>query len=280
MKKLVLIIATLSNSILIIAQITLEQTYDSTGYYYDGGNSARKSQLFMVTLESSGQKYVDIDRNNRQIRFYNLNHSIYKTISLSSLPVGWQTSDIIYISEHLFASDDKIEFMYIVNDGPNPSMTLIVNEDGIVLLQVDSAAPYVRANIRQQQEPIYNTQNGTKMILSHYNQSALVYGLEGTLSATKKDLNKHKINNNTGDIHLYPNPSINRIRVHYKLPQGINDGEIVFYNINGSEVKRFKIDRTFDHLLISTAELSAGTYYYNLQTSKGLSAGKKMIKIK
>jgi hypothetical protein len=50
--------------------------------------------------------------------------------------------------------------------------------------------------------------------------------------------------------------------------------------MQGKEIKRFKVDKTFDHLLISTSDIPAGTYFFQLQTSNQNSAGKKMVVIK
>jgi hypothetical protein len=50
--------------------------------------------------------------------------------------------------------------------------------------------------------------------------------------------------------------------------------------LQGAEVKRFKVDRTFSNLLISTADIAARTYYYQLQTNRENSGGEKMIVIK
>ena len=38
-------------------------------------------QLYIVKLEVDGEKYVFVDRANKQIKFYNLNHTLWKTIS-------------------------------------------------------------------------------------------------------------------------------------------------------------------------------------------------------
>lgn len=77
-----------------------------------------------------------------------------------------------------------------------------------------------------------------------------------------------------------PNPTEGNTRVNYTLPEGANTGEIVFCNQQGEEVKRFKVDRTFDHLLISTADLPAGSYFYQLQCGGTTIGGKKVIVVK
>ncbi len=78
----------------------------------------------------------------------------------------------------------------------------------------------------------------------------------------------------------YPNPAKNTTRIDYTLPDGVNNGVIVFYDLQGNEIKRFKVDKTFDHLLVSTADLSSGTYYFQLQTALQNSEGKKIVVIK
>ena len=78
----------------------------------------------------------------------------------------------------------------------------------------------------------------------------------------------------------YPNTTNNSTRIDYTFPSGVNEGQIVFYDLQGKEIKRFKVDKTFDHLLISTSDIPAGTYFYQLQTANQSSAGKKMVVIK
>jgi hypothetical protein len=78
----------------------------------------------------------------------------------------------------------------------------------------------------------------------------------------------------------YTNQKDGSTKIDYTLPPGENEGEIVFYNLQGSEVKRFKAGRTFNTLLISTKDIAAGTYFYQLQTAGESSGGKKMVVIK
>jgi hypothetical protein len=87
----------------------------------------------------------------------------------------------------------------------------------------------------------------------------------------------------TGIAENRPNASANRAngatRIRYTLPDGISEGEIAFYNMKSIKVKRFKVDRTFDTLLISTSDPPAGTYYYQFQAGGQTSEGKKLVVI-
>ena len=78
----------------------------------------------------------------------------------------------------------------------------------------------------------------------------------------------------------YPNPSSSQTHIPYTLPQGETAGEIIFYDMTGAEVKRYKVDKTFSDLIITTADLSAGSYYYQLQTPHSKSEGKKLVVVK
>ncbi|MEI6851486.1 MAG: T9SS type A sorting domain-containing protein [Bacteroidota bacterium] len=237
----------------------------------------------IIKFEVSGERYVRINMQNQSIDIYSLNHSFIKSISYASYPHNPNNIPVIlYLSEKLFDPDNKIEFMWIYVTSPDQTpYTRIYNEDGTLLFQADSMAARVVGNIPQQQYPIYNTANGTKMILSCYaNGQAKVFSLPGTLTECIAKENENLLNA-TGTIsNPYPNPSINYTQIDYKLPDEVNNGEIVFYDLQGIEHMRFKIDRTFNTLLVSTLDIAAGTYYYQLQTTKQNSEAKKMVVIK
>ncbi len=284
MKKLLLLSA-LFVSCLAKGQITLEHTYDSASTY-TFGSPLTFSELMIIKFEVSGEHYVKINKWGKVIDIYDMNHSLTKTISLSSLPPsynGGPLADILYLSENLFNTDSKIEFMYTVGGPPPNTFTGIYNENGTLLFS-DTGAAIVHPNWEMQQFPIYNTSFGTKMILSYAGSSmnnfkAKVFSLPGTLSTGIENGNKQLMQNNLIS-NPYPNPNRNYTNIDYQLPDGETTGEIIFYDLAGNEVKRFRVDRTFTSLHLSTADLAPGTYYYQLQTSKQSSQGKKMVVIK
>jgi hypothetical protein len=265
------------------AQISLEHTYDSASTFNValGGLNA-SSQLELVNFEVSGYQYVKINRWARCIYIYDLSHALVQTISLAGLPANSSyntVGDVLYLSEHLFNNDSKKEFMYVKDAVyPTSCYTGIYNENGALLFS-DTGAAIIRANFPSQQYPIYNTSSGTKMILSYSNGQAKVFSLGGTLSTSIQSTSLNLINPSTVS-NPYPNPTNNSTTIDYKLPESTNDGTIVFYDLQGNEVKRFRVDRTFTSLLISTADIPAGTYYYQLQTDGNNSPGRKLVVIK
>ena len=263
------------------AQIFLEHIYDSASTFSFGSPSV-SSQVMIIKFEISGEKYVKINRWDKILNIYDMNHALLKTISLTFLPLASGVlGDILYLSEKLFDIDSGIEFMYVYTNNPD-NFTGIYNDDGSLLFS-DTGAAVIRTNVPLQQYPIYNTSQGAKMILSYKsyqnNRKVKVFSLPGILSAGIQDGNSLLLAQ-SNISNPYPNPANSTTRVDYFLPKGINEGEIVFYDLQGREARRFKVDRTFDSLHISTADIPAGTYYYQLQTASQASEGKIMVVIK
>lgn len=273
-----LFIALLAFGMAAKAQITLEHSYANASNY-----STDLDQLMIVNFVVSGEKYVRINREGKTIDIYNLNHSLLKSISYAGFPQ--QPNDqatFLYFSQNLFTTDTKIDFMYVYSTSASVENTQIYNEDGELLFQADSMAALVTVNSPQEQLPIYNTTNGTKMILScQFNDTARVYSLPGTLSAGIEEANNQLIQAQCGRLsNLFPNPSNGAVTLQYQLPEGVQEGELILYNMQGAEVKRYKVDNTFKDVLIDNKQLQAGTYFYQLQTNKGAVGTKKMVVIK
>lgn len=274
--KALILLTFMMISFTIKAQVVYEHTYDSASTVSSGGTL---NQLMVVKFEVSGERYVKINQWGKEILIYDLNHSLLKTISFASFPgMSVYQGDILYLSQSLFNTDPKIEFLYSSHNASSNYYTGIYNEDGLLLFS-DTGLIAIRSAIQLQQYPIYNTSLGTKMIISYKNGQAKVFGLGGTLSASVANINQNLLSS-LAVSNAYPNPAVNSSTIDYILPDGTNDGYIVFYDLQSNEVRRFRVDRTFNSLLISTSDISAGTYYYQLQTKGNISAGKKLVVIK
>ncbi len=183
MKK-ILFISLLAFSLKTSAQINLEHVYDSASTL---GICNAQSQLMIIDFALSGYQYVKINRCGKCIGIYNMSHALVKTISLANVPADSviynQVGDILYLSQNLFSTDSKIDFMYCFEyseSGNTIHITDIYNEDAVLIFS-DTSYPAIRANFEQQQLPIYNTPEGAKMILSCANGQAKVFSLPGKL---------------------------------------------------------------------------------------------------
>src|SRR6266446_97628 len=102
MKKITLFLIVTFLSVQTLAQITLEHTYDSAGYYF---SSTIYQQLYVVKLEVDSDKFVFVDRVDKLIRLYNVNHTFWKSISFAAatdLNPNADAMSIMYITQHLF----------------------------------------------------------------------------------------------------------------------------------------------------------------------------------
>ena len=282
MKK-ILVVALLALGINAKAQVVFEHDYDTASTFASGSPSL-SDQLELIHFEVSGDKYVKISRHEGKIMVYDLNHALLKTIDCSGFPgaSSMQYVYILYLSESLFDTDSGIEFMYLATQTSTPPYvyTGIYNDDGSLIFS-DTAASEIFISFPSQQYPIYNTTQGTKMILSYKNGHAKVFGLVGTLSTGIQEANGQLMQAQGGQFsNLYPNPSNGAVTLQYALPKGEKEGEIILYNMQGSEVKRYKVDDTFTDIILDNTQLPAGTYFYQLTTSKRAVGTKKMIVVK
>ena len=68
-----------------------------------------------MNLESGGVKYLYANKNGHKLKFYNLDHTHWKTIDYSQaidMNPDANNHPITYVLQHLIDTDDEIEFMY------------------------------------------------------------------------------------------------------------------------------------------------------------------------
>ncbi|MDB5284971.1 MAG: hypothetical protein JWO06_4046 [Bacteroidota bacterium] len=282
MKKSLLLIAFAIIVKFSSAQITFEHSYDSASLFNEVGS------LYMINLEASGEKYVRIsnssDDSRKTITIYNMDHSVWKSIdcrpmwisAFSSIPninyTNFSTVSIMYISEHLFNTDDSLEFM-ITFGTSTIAYTGVFNEAGTPLFITTSGSPIVNGNIPHAMVPIYNTSQGTKMIISFFDGTAKVYSLGGSLTTIVHMLPQ----DNNGDFRLSPNPSSVATKVDFNLPEGEQNGVIKVSDLNGRDIREYRVDNTFHDLVISNTDLPSGTYIFSMFCNNHIASKKQVI---
>jgi len=83
-------------------------------------------------LENSGEKYFMFDKSNENLKLFNSDYTLWKTVSLPK-PAGSAYSTIHFISETAINADAQLEIGYDCFTGSNAE-SRIVNENGDVLL--------------------------------------------------------------------------------------------------------------------------------------------------
>lgn len=243
------------------AQVTLDKRYE-----YSAST---------VKLETLGYKYYLMDVPAEQCRIYNLDHSLLKTINCN-IPNGFYLSDIKFISEKLFDSDNEIELLctyykYNTSQAYYEYDSKIINEDGSQITFIDGA--------------LYNyinkTEENTYKLFSYcYDYSSTpekvwtnIYNLPGMVVSAQS------FNDKSPDILLnaFPNPATQKVNVPYELPENINSGNLFLVDNNGRQIKQFVVDTHTNYLTLDVNEFSSGIYHYFIEYGNTKTPSKKLI---
>lgn len=246
------------------AQVVLEHTYDYSAT--------------VVKLETLGYKYYLMDVPSKQCRIYNMDHSLYKTISCA-VPSGYFLSDIKYVSEKLFDDDSEIELAYTYSKYVATTSSYyymygskIINASGSTLIPAINNASYLVVNKTADEE--------YKLFAYCYDYSVFpekvwtnIYSLPGKLNTAISATNQPDVQN----IKAYPNPATDVVNVEYLLPENVGRAKLQLLDSNGRTIKSFNVDGHSDHLSLNINELSSGVYHYFIQYNNSRSVSKKLI---
>lgn len=261
MKSFILFTVFIAIALSLNAQVTLEKKYDYS--------------TSVVKLETQGYKYYLMDVPKSQCRIYNLDHSLFKTITCS-VPNNCYLADIKYISEKLFDSDAGIELLYTYYRYYTTSNSYyydydskIINEDGSVITSIDGA----RYNYVNQTDA-----NTNKLFSYCYDYSVFpevvwtnIYSLPGT--SVYSFLREEQ----SVDLNLYPNPASEKVNVTYSLPQNVDEGILFIADSNGKIVNRYTVDNHTNFLSLDVAQFQNGIYHYFIEYNGTRTPSKKLV---
>lgn len=246
------------------AQITLDHKYDYS--------------TSVVKLETKGYKYYLMDVPTAQCRIYNMDHSLYKTITCN-VPNGYYLTDIKYVSENLFDADVDIEILYTYYKYVATSTSYyyiygsrIVNDNGSVMLTIDGA----------QYNFVNKTGDSTWKLFSYcYDYSVFpekvwtnIYNLPGQLYSAIA-----LVDDKSGlTLKSYPNPVSETLKIEYSLPENAGTGMLYLLDSNGRSVQNFQVDNHINHLDIDVTGMKPGTYFYFVESGgKRSETGKAVV---
>ena len=245
----------------IIAQVTLDHTYNYS--------------TTVVKLETLGYKYYLMDVPRSECRIYNMDHSLYKIVSCP-VPSGCYLFDIKFLSEKTFDTDAGIELLhsyykYYSGGDYYDYDSRIVNEDGSEIAFIDGA--------------LYNYINKTgddtyKLFSYCYNFSSFpeviwtnIYSLPG-IPIVNASLIKAETD---WSLKAFPNPTYETVKVAYLLPPGVFSATLHLVDNAGRPVDQFIVDKYSDHLDLNVTNLSAGIYFYFIESEGKRSSSQKLI---
>jgi hypothetical protein len=221
------------------AQMTLEHTYQNTAAFQT------------ANIEGEGNKYVFFDKLNNDIKLYNEDHSLYKSID-SHLPANGTPSAVTCVSKKLFDGDDNVEvaFSYQVS-GQNA--TVIVKDDGSIvkiLSGIGFCAP--------------KKMNSKWVIVATNASDVEIYTVPGQYLGLRPAPGSNE-EAREADALLYPNPMATAATLSYTLPAKVHMATVEVYNSAGVLVRTYQVTDQFHDVLISRGELPAGNYFYTVK---------------
>jgi hypothetical protein len=226
------------------AQLTLEKTYDYS--------------LTSIKINQTDYKYFLMDVTASECRIYNLDHTLWKKISIS-LPSNYYLYDIKFVSQYLFNSDATVELWYsayeYVSTGTSTGyyryISKVISETGTQLASVTGGA---YAYVIPAGPDVY------KFLVFAYDNSVSPYLIQTylfTLPNSSSAINY--LSARLGDP--FPNPASDFIN----LPLGSEGtkGIIQVFGLSGQKILEQDVrgESTF-HL--NTRHWSPGVYTYRL----------------
>jgi len=263
MKKITLII-TLSTLLLgtLRAQISLEHEFSWLS-------------AASVNLPTLGYKYYAMDAINNQCIIYNTDYTIFKQISIP-VPSGYYLVDIQYVSENLFNTDPKLEFLYVIYKydttlGYGLYSTRIMNETGTQLLQVDGGGYSV----------VYPAAQGSKLFvwmydcsISLYSVGTRVYSLPGSYASS----NENGPENDGSSLLPWPNPARDYVLLPIPPSAGQGNVNVSLIDQEGKVIQKYHPSVEGNLINLPTTGLAPGTYYYRItRNATVLNSGKLLI---
>lgn len=231
----------------------------------------------LCSLEAEGDKFFAMDVSGNKCNIYNLDHSLYISVALT-VPADHYLYNIQHVSQHLFNSDDMVEFAYIYSKYNQTETsyyysyeTIVINENGVQVLKVPGAG----------HTEILETVEGERKLLVYVydfyqipaTTQTQVYSLPDEPAEPLKSggiRNRYRLNN------PWPNPSGGMVNIPVRLPPDVEKGELILYNIHGQEVMRHAVEGQDEMIMMPGGVLIPGMYIYKIHHGKGQSQGKKL----
>jgi hypothetical protein len=266
MKKIAFLFVMIA-SFSIKAQIALEHHYPVI------------NNFGVIKLHQAGYKYLMVDIPGSQMKLYNTNHSLYKTITIPSIIC---TNKQVYaVTDQLYNTNSLIEFglsCVTQTQPPNVSITytfFVFDENGTLLFQRDSATivqTMSGTNPMINYDPIYSIGNSTKLKLGIGNPALYheIYALPGSIPCTEciegsmGIVGVQPVSENQNEIaRFFPNPANNQLKLKYTLPEGTQKAEIKIYDLQGKLLDQLTITNDFDFIYLPS-NYNSGLYLYSL----------------
>ncbi len=216
-----------------------------------------------------------------QVNIYNLDLSIYRTLTLPTPPAGYTWPSPNYVTEALFDTDPTtIEYMLTgYCDTPGQFIFGIYREDGSALFTKTPgmALSGGGASDFDSWPPIFQTPEGPKLLLqAGFSAPTELYSLPGEVPCISAcfpvaeenfSVNVDDLNGTQGSLSV-ESSAAGVAMVRYALPNGVMNGLLSVVDVQERICSVVPLDGSGRYSL-DTAHLAAGSYMLHVQTRQG-----------
>lgn len=209
-----------------------------------------------------------MDVTAEQCRVYNPDYSLWKTVQLN-IPNNRYLTDIQFLSQNLFDTDDGLEFLYVYYQYVQTTTsyyyiytTCVIDDNGSVLLEVPGGSWSELTNIDG---------DGSRMMVYVYDYSAFPYSVKTQvykLPGTFTGLPSNELSAASGNLSVYPNPTQGRVRFESSQEMAEDQAWMVILDADAHVVLRQPVQKSSGDIDLKSIGLPAGIYYFRVETSK------------
>lgn len=256
-------------------------------------NFKTSKNIYLDKFHISGYKYVSPDIPNSKIYIYNLNNSLFKTITIPS--TVYPITAVMLVSENIFDLDAGVEYAVQTRSVTTTSSgnifyaAYVFDETGSTLFFRDSGlvSPYSSSNILENRSGLFFDGTSVKMRIDiHPIKNYEIYNLPGSLpcAGCSSGIVNSVASGGGSEILIdeasfYPNPTSDQLKLKYQLPPGWKSAKIQIYDINGKLVEDFNITDFFDFIYLPT-DYNNGMYLYSLIVDDKVIKNEKIVLMK
>ena len=249
---------------------------------------------FVFNYSNGEQVIIRHEYGDWLINIYDLSFNLKKSINLSAIQGihGYgiqtfyisegrdQTSDLgLLVTEKIFNNDELLEIIVMTTDG-----FAIVNENGVEVFRKRYTAQIMGYEFSNTYFSLLETKNGNLLAVEaeFYNNNSSwysvieYYALPG-YTAPPSNVRSATISQ-LGNP--YPNPARTFIKLPYELPYGVNAGTIRVFDAQGRLINTMRVNGREEFVRLDTTSLSAGNYFFTLETRGEQSESKPFIVVK
>ncbi|MGN7887479.1 T9SS type A sorting domain-containing protein [Dyadobacter endophyticus] len=85
------------------------------------------------------------------------------------------------------------------------------------------------------------------------------------------------VNDKISVSNVYPNPASEYAEIDFTISTGLRDAKLTFYNVLGSQIQEFTLNKNERKLRVNTRDMATGLYFYQLSVDGKKVATKKML---